>query len=274
MGHIYRRKPTTMKFILKSTFLTLLLIGTVSCKSEQKVPETKKGEKQEITEINKAGKIVNSAIKSHGGELYNKASYAFSFRNKEYTFINRGNEYTYTLKKENAEKETILDVLENGIFKRTINGKQLNLSEEDASKYGESLNSVIYFATLPHKLNDSAVNKSYKGEIQIKGENYDVIEVTFKQEGGGKDFEDHYYYWINKKSHTMDYLAYNYKVNGGGVRFRSSYNRRNVGGIIFQDYINYKAEVGTPLKDLPTLYENDKLKEVSRIDTENVKQIQ
>ena len=72
----------------------------------------------------------------------------------------------------------------------------------------------------------------------------------------------------------MDYLAYNYKVNGGGVRFRSSYNRRNVGGIIFQDYINYKAEVGTPLKDLPTLYENDKLKEVSRIDTENVKLIQ
>ena len=115
---------------------------------------------------------------------------------------------------------------------------------------------------------------TFTSEEKHAVENYDVIEVTFKQEGGGKDFEDQYYYWINKKSHTMDYLAYNYKVNGGGVRFRSSYNRRNVGGIIFQDYINYKAEVGTPLKDLPTLYENDKLKEVSRIDTENVELIQ
>ncbi|AUC16773.1 hypothetical protein BTO06_17195 [Tenacibaculum sp. SZ-18] len=263
-----------MRFILKFVFLTLLMSGTVSCKSEHKVSKTKEEEKQVVTELSIAEKIVNNTIEAHGGELYDEASYRFSFRNKEYTFINKENEFKYTLKKVSNKKDTVLDILENGVFTRRVNGKQVSLSEEDASKYGESLNSVVYFATLPHKLNDSAVKKLYKGEIEIKGENYDVIEVTFKQEGGGKDFEDKYYYWINKKSHKMDYLAYTYKVNGGGVRFRSSYNRINVGGIIFQDYINYKAEVGTYLKDLPVLYENDKLKEVSRINIENINLIE
>ena len=59
-------------------------------------------------------------------------------------------------------------------------------------------------------------------------------------------------------------------MNGGGVRFRSAYNSRNVGGIIFQDYVNYKAEMGTPLGDLPKLFEQGRLKELSKIDTENV----
>lgn len=262
-----------MKTILKSTFATLCIFLFLSCKSEKK--ETTKEVKEEliVTPKNKAEAIIKSAIKAHGGDLYNEASYSFTFRNKQYSFTNNNDSYTYSVIKENDKKEAVIDVLENGSFNRTVNGNKVELSNEDASRFGESLNSVIYFATLPHKLSDAAVNKTYKGEIQIKGKNYDVIQVTFKQEGGGKDFEDQYYYWINKDTNTMDYLAYNYKVNGGGVRFRSSYNRRNIDGVLFQDYINYKAEVGTPLSELPALFEKNELKEVSRIDTENVKNL-
>lgn len=261
-----------MKINFKRVLVFVLPFLIFSCNTNKKESqkEGKTEDKKEVV-LSKAEEVINKAIKTHGGELYDKASYTFFFRNKEYTFKNNGNEFKYILKKENDQKEIFFDVLQNGNFTRTINGEQVNLSEEDASKYGESLNSVIYFATLPHKLNDIAVNKTYKGEVQIKGDFYDAIQVTFKQEGGGKDFEDQYYYWINKKTNTMDYLAYNYKVNGGGVRFRSSYNRRNVEGILFQDYINYKAEVGTPLEELPLLFEENKLKEVSRIETENVK---
>jgi hypothetical protein len=43
-------------------------------------------------------------------------------------------------------------------FERAINGKT-KLSPADASKYSESLNSVIYFATLPYKLQDASVTK-------------------------------------------------------------------------------------------------------------------
>ena len=62
-------------------------------------------------------------------------------------------------------------------------------------------------------------------------------------------------------------------MSGGGVRFRSAYNSRKVGGIIFQDYINFKAAVGTPLANLPKLFEQGKLKELSRIETKNVVQL-
>ena len=99
---------------------------------------------------------------------------------------------------------------------------------------------------------------------------YDAIEITFNQQGGGKDYDDVFYYWINKQTQKVDYLAYSYHVNEGGIRFREAYNRRVVGGITFQDYINYEAPLGTPLKELPKLFEENKLKELSRIDMENI----
>jgi len=97
--------------------------------------------------------------------------------------------------------------------------------------------------------------------------------VTFDQEGGGVDHEDVYVYWVHKQDMTVDYLAYSYQVNGGGVRFRSAYNRRKIGGIIFQDYINYKHDKDTPVSSLDALYETGKLTELSKIELKNIKTI-
>jgi len=193
----------------------------------------------------KGDQIINNAIQTHGGSLYDSAYYQFTFRNKTYQFKNSGTSYRYEVNSLN-EEDAIKDIIEDGSYTRTINNEPIDLDEKSRKKYFEALNSVIYFATLPHKLNDPAVLKSYKGKTTIKGENYDLVEVTFQQEGGGIDHEDQYFYWVHSSKNTVDYLAYNYKVNNGGVRFRSSYNRRKVDGIIFQDYINYKAKVGTP----------------------------
>jgi hypothetical protein len=41
------------------------------------------------------------------------------------------------------------------------------------------------------------------------------------------------------------------------VRFRTAFNTRVIDGLTFQDYINYEAPIGTPLKDLPKLYEQE-----------------
>jgi len=114
---------------------------------------------------------------------------------------------------------------------------------------------------------------AYVGQEKVKNVLYEVIEVTFDKEGGGKDYDDEFYYWINRETYLIDYLAYNYQVGKGGVRFRSAYNKRNIAGITFQDYINYKAPVGTPISELPSLYESDKLIELSRIETENITKI-
>lgn len=256
-----------MKAIYKSILPFLAIILLVSCNTEKKLKKTEiKTEK----EVNKGVTFINKAIQAHGGELYNSASYQFSFRNNQYSFTNTKESYKYTVLRKNKNNEAVLDVLSNTKFSRFINDKETTLSDKDNLRYSEALNSVIYFATLPYKLKDTSVNKNYIGKTTIKNKEYNVVEIYFNKEGGGKDFDDIYYYWINTTTNIIDYFAYNYKVNNGGVRFRSAYNKRNVGGIIFQDYINFKAPVETPLADLPSLFEKNELKEVSRILTENV----
>jgi len=266
-----------MKVICYLITLSVFL-GLSSCKSKEKektvennIPKLVQSTDDSIQreEPDEAEIVVLEAIMAHGGNRYNKAHYGFTFRDKNYTFQNDGNKYIYTVSM--VEKgNKIIDSLNNGNLFRTLNKQSVSLSPKDNTKYTEALNSVIYFATLPHKLNDKAVHKKYIENVKIKDNYYKAIEVTFDQKGGGTDHDDVFMYWINAKTKTMDYLAYKYETNDGGVRFRSSYNRRTVDGIIFQDYINYKAPIGTPLKELPSLFENGELEELSRIETENV----
>ncbi|MEM6684614.1 MAG: DUF6503 family protein [Bacteroidota bacterium] len=265
-----------MKKNLSALLLLTLICSFTACDSNKKptspdtavVSETVQKEIPKV--VDKATEILQAAIKAHGGIIsYSTAHYQFVFRGKTYTFKTGGNGYTYTVESV-KDGRNIKDIIQNEKFSRQVNSKTVAIPEKEKNSAKSALNSVIYFATLPYKLGDVSVNESYVEETTIKGKKYDVLKVTFDQEGGGEDFEDEYHYWINQETKKIDYLAYNYHVNGGGVRFRSAYNVRVVDGITFQDYINYKAEVGTPLKDLPALYEKGSLKELSRIETENV----
>ena len=123
-----------------------------------------------------------------------------------------------------------------------------------ANIYSNSINSVHYFAYLPYGLNDPAVNKEFLGEMAIKGKDYYKVKVTFDQENGGDDFDDVYIYWFNKETFKPEYLAYEFHVNGGGLRFREAYNERYVNGIRFVDYNNYKS-----VSDSQSIYEIDSL---------------
>ena len=252
----------------------ILLFLMVGCKDFQKNDRSTSPSEKSTQELNAENthSIVNEAIKAHGGILYNSAYYQFVFRGKTYTFNNKEG-YTYTVEAKDSVGNHIVDSLLNGNFKRYVNGVKIDLSDKDVAKYSNALNSVIYFATLPYKLNDAAVQKEYVGETTIKGEDYDVIKVTFGKERGGTDFDDIFMYWINKKSHYINFLAYSYNVNDGGVRFRSAYNPRTIDGIRFQDYINWEAPVGTPLEQLPSMFEKGQLKELSRIETEDVQNL-
>ncbi len=213
--------------------------------------------------------IINDAIKTHGGILYGQANYNFVFRDKNYSFKHDDGKYTYTLQQKKNDREVFYE-LNNDSFTRSVNGVASNLSEKDKIRYSNSLNSVIYFALLPYRLNDQAAIKSYKGVIKIKGKSYHAIEVKFNEKNGGTDHEDIFMYWINEQTKTMDYLAYEFHVNGGGVRFRNAYNPRNVDGIRFQDYENYSAPTGTKLTDLPALFEKGNLKLLSKIELEKI----
>lgn len=252
---------------MKKYILPFLLFSILfSCKPKETITNASSMGSKKLT---KADKILAKAFAAHGGKKYNKAHYEFIFRKKKYTFRNDGPNYNYTVTYE-RNGQTNFNQLDNNGLIRKVDGKKVEISEKEYNAHFGALNSVIYFATLPHKLYDPAVMTSYKGATTIKGKEYEVLEITFKKEGGGQDHEDEYYYWINKATDQIDYLAYNYLVNNGGVRFRTAYNQRKVDGILFQDYVNYKADVGTPLADLPRLFEKDVLKKLSVIETESV----
>ncbi|MEM9918315.1 MAG: DUF6503 family protein [Bacteroidota bacterium] len=242
------------------SILLLLTLGLLAC--------SKVGQKAKNADSKNS--LIRSAIEAHGGSLYDRASYSFDFRGTTYGFKNRGEQFVYT---KNFEKkgQQFSDTLSNKGFVRMVDGVRQPLSEKDAKRYGDALNSVIYFAMLPYKLEDPAVLKTNKGSIRIKGQEYYQVEVRFEEEGGGTDHDDVFYYWLHKNNFTVDYLAYLYHTNGGGVRFRSAYNPRIVDGIRFQDYINYKASADTPLDSLPKMYEAGQLRELSRIELVDIK---
>ena len=239
-------------YLILYSFISLLIISSCS-QSEQD-----------------ATTIVNQSIEVHGGSLYGKSHISFDFRDRHYTSNRNGGLFQYTRKFEDS-LGTIEDVLTNEGFHRTINQEPIDLESKKRDAYSNSVNSVHYFSQLPFGLNAPAVIKKYVAEENIKGNIYHKIQVTFKKEGGGEDFEDIFLYWINKESNTMDYLAYKYKTNGGGIRFREAIERLKVGGILFSNYINYKPESQEiDFLSIGELFNDGKLIEVSRIINENI----
>ena len=214
--------------------------------------------------------IVNQSILQSGGERYENSLIQFNFRDRKYTVKQDkgGTEMTRTTYEDSIE---VIDQVKNGKFQRLINKKLVEVIDSMAIKYVESINSVIYFALLPYRLNDAAVNKDYLGLKSINNMKYHKVKVTFEEEGGGIDFQDVYVYWINMESNKVDYLAYSFKVDGGGYRFRAAYNERYIGGIRFVDYINYKPKVAPKsLEKLDDFFINGELKELSKIELRNI----
>ncbi|HEX9957906.1 MAG TPA: DUF6503 family protein, partial [Fibrella sp.] len=152
---------------------------------------------------------------------------------------------------------------------RSLNNQPQTLDTAQYGKYSRAVNSVAYFVLLPFKLRDPAVVADYIGESQVDGQQYDKVRVRFRAEGGGKDYGDTFFYWFNQKTHTMDYLAY----SEGGPRFRKAINPQVVGGIRFQDYINYKGDEKdtTSVSSYDRRYEAKQLPELSRIEQKNIR---
>lgn len=240
---------------MKSCYILLLAIISVSCE-----------EKPTLT----ANTIIDKAIEASCQGKCDYAELNFVFRKVKYKSIREGELFQYERNFTDSIWK-LRDVLSNKGFTRYINDSLQELADTTAQKYSESLNSVHYFAQLPFGLNAPSANKELLGEAIITDKEYYEIGVTFSEVGGGTDFEDKFVYWIDKNTFLVDYLAYSYTVNGGGIRFREAYNPRVVEGIRFVDYNNYKpASLETSLTDLDALFQQNKLELLSKIETEQV----
>ncbi len=238
-------------------YLGLIFVTGIlqSCKSKIENPEI----------------LVNNAIQSHGlHELSNK-SITFDFRDISYSMYRTDQNYIYTRTFEDSLGKVVDSVFNSSKIRRHRNDSLVNLDEEWSNKYLNSVNSVLYFFQVPFILKDPAAKKLILDQVNIEGQPYYSLKITFSEENGGEDFEDEYRYWIHTEKYTVDYLAYNYQTEGGGTRFRKAINRREINSLTFQDYINFKPETKfPPLDSLPMHYEKGKLKEVSRITNQNI----
>ena len=219
-----------------------------------------------------AEKIVDAAIDAYGGVLYEKTAITFDFRGTHYSIFKSSTAFEYSREFSDSTGQ-VVDVLNNSGFTRKVNGVLIDtLTEERIGAFSRSVNSVAYFAFLPYGLNDAAAIKTYLGPTEVKGKKYNLIKVTFQAEGGGEHFEDEFLYWFGVDDSKMDYMAYSYHTDGGGVRMRDVRATREVGGIRFQDYNNLKsAHKETPLDSMQVLYEIGALVKLSEINLENIK---
>ncbi len=243
---------------MKKVVSGLILVLAFACKQQPKA---------EIT----VQEIVDKSIEDSGGRLYKDHGTLFYFRNRKY--ISRIVDKKKILERITfLDSNSIQDIHTNIGFTRYINDTLVDLPDSLANRYANSVNSVHYFARLPYGLNDKAVNKELLGEESIQSKAYYKVKVTFDQNGGGDDFDDVYLYWFNKETFKVDYLAYDFHVNGGGQRFRMAYNERYVNGIRFVDYENYKSKVKTiDILDIAKLFETGELELLSKIELSDIK---
>lgn len=223
----------------------------------------------------RAQRIVNRAIEQHGGTVLDDAVVEFDFRGIHFRIRRNDGRFSYARTYEDSLGRSVREVLTNDSLYRAVNGERVKLSEAERRSVETDVNSVTYFALLPYFLQDPAVQPAYAGADTIEDTAYHRIRVTFRKEGGGRDWQDRFMYWFDQDDYSMDYLAYSFG-NGPneeyGTRFRKAYNVRRINGVRFADYRNYTVSPDT-LRDLTrysTIVKNGNLELVSEVNIDSV----
>jgi hypothetical protein len=220
--------------------------------------------------------VVDSAIAAHGGTTLDHAVVSFDFRGDQYRLLQDSGRFHYRRSYTDSLGRSVADGLTNEGAYRVVNGDTVSLSEDERGALTTTVNSVSYFALLPHPLGDPAAQPHYSGRDTIAGTPYHRIRVTFQQQGGGQDWEDIFMYWFRTDTYAMDYLSYAFGLaptdTDTGTRFREAYNIRRINGVRVADYRNYTSDTlrYDRMQLYPDLWAQDTLDLVSRIEIDSV----
>ncbi len=218
-----------------------------------------------------AHRVVQRAIDVHGGEHFEQVQVEFRFRDHTFHVHRDRGAFRYERMGVDDEGRATREVMDNDGTRAWVGDAPVELDPDARASIETAVNSVVYFAFLPFRLDDPAVILRDLGEAELEGRVQRKIEVTFEQEGGGRDWEDRFIYWFDRERGTLDYLAYLYHTGDGGTRFRRAVNRRTLGGILIQDYENYTADPRiTDVADYDRWFEDGLLTLVSEIRLEDV----
>lgn len=220
--------------------------------------------------------IIDAAVEAHGGPVIDTSIVAFTFRGDRYHLLHDRGRFRYERVATDSAGRRVREVLSNDSLYRSIDGTRVELTDAERASVNTTVNSVSYFALLPHALTDPAVQSRRLGIDTVRGTPYHTVEVTFRQEGGGPDWEDRFVYWFDTDTYAMDFLAYAYGLGDSdddpGHRFREAYNVRKVRGVRVADYVNYTDSTLTAstLEDYVDHLDASTLEEVSRIELDSV----
>jgi len=259
-----------MRFFLVAC-LSLFLIGCGSGDSSTDAPGDAPGA-DSLT----SATIISEAVAAHGGPVIDTSVVTFTFRGARFRLLHDHGRFQYERITTDSLGQTVREVLANDSLYREVDSQPVALTGEQRASLNTTVNSVSYFALLPHALTDPAVQSRRLGVDTVRGVPYHRVEVTFQQEGGGPDWEDRFVYWFRTDTMVMDFLAYAYGLDEGdddpGHRFREAYNVRTVNGVRFADYINYTDSTITPatLEQYSDRLGSETLEEVSRVELDSV----
>lgn len=211
--------------------------------------------------------IIQRAVAAHGMEGFDAVDASFTFRDRDYTIRRANGSFRYTRTFVDSLGHEVVDELTNAGLRRTRNDTLLTLSPKDSTAYAASVNSVRYFFMLPYGLYDPAVNTELLSPTTISDRRYERVQVTFDAEGGGEDHDDVYQYFFAQETGELDFLAYTFEAEEGGIRFREAINKRRVQGVLVQDYVNYGLDgADREIDGIEQRFAEGVLPELSRIE--------
>jgi hypothetical protein len=223
-----------------------------------------------------AAVVIDSARVAHGAPVLDRATVTFKFRGDDYHIHQDEGRFhyrrTYT---DSLDRSVTAGLTQDGVY-RVVEGDTVSLSASERASVKTAVNSVTYFTLLPEPLDEPAVQPTYSGRDTIDGVPYHRIKVTFRQDGGGDDWQDVFVYWFHADTYAMDFLAYAYGLGPDeedvGTRFREAYNVRRVNGVRMADYFNYTVDTLSTdrMAQYPTLWEQGEPELVSRIEIDSV----
>lgn len=212
-------------------------------------------------------RLIERAVEAHRARKLASATVEFSFRDVPYRMTRDAGRFRYERWPAPGRRE----VLTNRGFTLYIHGRPAKLSPVAAAARSRSLNSVVYFASLPYVLLDPAVRARAVGPQGVGGRALDVVEVRFVAEGGGEDHDDVFRYWFDPETGELAYLAYSFTRGQGGVRFRERTGVVVSEGVKLVNWANFGLpDPSVDLASLPELWSRGELPRLSNVELEDV----
>ncbi len=222
--------------------------------------------------------LLDRARAHHGSALLDRAEVSFQFRGTPFVLRRDGGRFRYARTTTDSLGRTVEDVVDNDGTHRFVDGAPVPLDSAEAARTETAVNSVAYFALLPAPLADPAVRARRLTPERVGGRDYDRVEVTFAQDGGGQDHQDRYVYWLRQSDGEVGHYAYTYDVTPGdtaraatGTRFRVPLGSRRVGGVLFQDWRNLSADSLERLEAFGDVYDRGLAFDVSEVVLDSVR---